>query len=175
MKKSIIFLGLLMLTVTSCKNEKKGETTGAEPATAPMENKQDRNKKVVMASIESFLKGDYDAAFRDAGPGFIDYTDGSMPPINSIDSLKAMVKMMTAAFDNYKGENLRYYADGDHVLVVGDWSGVFKRDLMGIKATGKPFKYRDTDIFKLNDDGKIIEHSSVQNVGAVLATSGMMK
>ena len=46
---------------------------------------------------------------------------------------------------------------------------------MGIKATGKPVKFKDVDIFKLNDEGKIIEHSSVQNIGAVLMTAGMMK
>ncbi len=61
------------------------------------------------------------------------------------------------------------------MLVHGDWGGTFKNDLMGIKATGKPVKFKDVDIFKLNDEGKIIEHSSVQNLGMVLMASGMMK
>lgn len=125
--------------------------------------------------MENFSKGDYDAAFKDAAPGFIDYADGSMPPMTSIDSLKSFVRMMTAAVTGYKGENLNYYADDDHVIVIGDWTGTFKNDLMGIKATGKPVKFRDADIFKLNEEGKITEHSSVQNIGASLMTAGMMK
>ena len=31
----------------------------------------------------------------------------------------------------YKGENLKYYADGDYVIVHGDWGGVFKNDMTG--------------------------------------------
>jgi hypothetical protein len=31
-----------------------------------------------------------------------------------------------------------------------------------MKATGKQFKLRDADIFKLNDEGKIVEHRYIQ-------------
>ena len=42
---------------------------------------------------------------------------------------------------------------------------------MGIKASGKPIKFKDVDIFKLNDEGKIVEHYAVQNLQAILMTS----
>jgi predicted ester cyclase len=61
-----------------------------------------------------------------------------------------------------------YLADGDHVAVIADWSGTFKNDLMGMKATGKMFKFKDLDLFKLNEEGKIIEHRSIANLAAVL-------
>jgi predicted ester cyclase len=61
------------------------------------------------------------------------------------------------------------------VLVEGEWGGTFKKDLAGIKATGKPVKFKDVDIFKFNEDGKITEHRSVQNVGAILLAANMMK
>jgi predicted ester cyclase len=61
------------------------------------------------------------------------------------------------------------------VAAYADWTGTFKNDLMGIKASGKPVNLRDVDIFKLNDAGKIIEHRSVQNTGAALMASSMMK
>ena len=83
--------------------------------------------------------------------------------------------MLTNSIEGYRAENLKYYADDDRVLVYGDWTGTFKNDLMGIKATGKPVKFKDVDIFKLNDEGKVVEHSSVQNVGAVLMAQGNMK
>jgi hypothetical protein len=34
---------------------------------------------------------------------------------------------------------------------------------MGIKPTGKSFKYRDVDLFTFNDAGQITEHRSVQS------------
>ncbi|HLG40039.1 MAG TPA: ester cyclase [Chitinophagaceae bacterium] len=176
MKKIIFFLlaaSFLMVGCNSDKTTDEGEKKDASMSSA--ESKQERNKKVVMNSMESFMKGDMDGVFKDAAPGFIDYTDGSMPPINSIDSLKNFIKMLTGSIEEYKGDNLKYFADGDYVLVTGDWGGMFKKDLMGIKATGKPVKFKDLDMFRLNDEGKIIEHSSVQNLAAVLMTAGMMK
>ena len=124
-----------------------------------------------MASMESFMKGDLDGVFKDVAPGFTDYADGTIPSTNSVDTLKSFIKMMEASITDYKGENLKYYADGDYVLVHGDWGGVFKNNFMGIKATGKPVKFKDVDIFKLNDDGKITEHHSIQNLQAVLMTA----
>lgn len=138
-------------------------------------DKQDRNKKIVMASMENFAKGDMDAMLKDAAPNFTDYSDGSGTPITNIDSLKSFFKMVTNSIQGYKGENFKYYADGDEVLVYADWTGTFKNDLMGIKATGKPVKFRDIDMFKLNDDGKIIEHRSIQNIGAVLMAPPSMQ
>jgi predicted ester cyclase len=177
MRKIIFSLMATALLFVACNDGKKtaeGETKEAT-LSSTADNKTERNKKVVMASMESFMKGDIDGVFKDAGPGFVDYADGSIPPIKNLDSLKGFIKMLTGAIENYKGDNLQYFADGNYVLVVGDWGGTFKNDLMGIKATGKPVMFKDLDMFKLNDEGKIIEHHSVQNLPAVLMAAGMMK
>ena len=96
-----------------------------------MENKEERNKKVILTAMENFSKADYDATFKDVAPDFTDYTDGNMPPITSLDTVKNFIKMMTHAIENYKGENLKYFADGDYVFVHGDWVGTFKNDISG--------------------------------------------
>lgn len=137
--------------------------------------KEDRNKKIIMASMQNFQKGDFDAMLKDAAGDFTDYGDGTTPPVHGVDSLKGFIKMIENSIPDYKGEDLKYYADGDYVFVHGNWTGTFKNDLMGIKATGKPVRFKDVDIFKLNDEGKVVEHSSVQNFGAVLMTSGKMQ
>lgn len=170
MKKSFFALLAISLLMHACSDKKSGDTDKKENAT--MESKQERNKKIIMASMESFMKADYDGVFKDAAASFTDYTDGSMT-ITNLDSLKNFLKMLSASVTGYRGDNLVYYSDGDHVLVHGDWSGTFKNDLMGIKASGKEVKFRDVDIFKLNEEGKIVEHSAVQNLGAVLMASGM--
>lgn len=177
MKKIIFSLLPVMILIVACNNDKKMEEGADKKEATPstVENKEERNKKVVMASMENFMKGDMDGTFKDAAAGFVDYADGSTPPMTNIDTLKSFMKMLTNSIEGYRGENLNYYADGDYVLVHGDWLGTFKNDLMGIKATGKPVKFKDVDIFKLNDEGKITEHSAVQNLGAVLMAAGMMK
>jgi ketosteroid isomerase-like protein len=172
MKKTILVLmTTLFFVITGCNNEGKKDEVKSEAAVPSADSKEERNKKVVMSSLESFIKGDIDGIFKDVAVGFVDYTDGTMPPITSIDTLKSFIKMMKTSIEGYKGENLEYYADGDYVIVHGDWGGVFKNDMGGIKATGKPVKYKDVDIFKLNDEGKIVEHHSVQNMTAALMTA----
>ncbi len=174
MKRIFYCLLAASIMVTACNNDKKPETRDATMS-ASGESKEERNKKVIMASMESFAKGDYDGVFKDVAPSYTDYVDGSIPPITSVDTLKNFMKMLTGALENYKGSDLKYFADGDYVLVTGDWSGMFKKDIMGIKASGKEVKFKDLDMFRLNDEGKVIEHSSVQNLAAVLMASGMMK
>lgn len=176
MKKVILFLSLIPMLVASCNNAKTtDETTKKDASTASSESKQERNKKVVMASFENFMKGDIDATFKDVAPGYVDYMDGTTPAQKNIDSVKAGMKAFTNAIEGYKGDNLKYYADGNDVLVFAEWSGVFKKDFMGMKATGKPIRFRDIDMFKLNDEGKITEHSSIQNLAGVFLSSSMPK
>jgi len=175
MKKVILFLLASSCLIVACNSDKEEDSTEKKETMSSTESKQERNKKVIMASMESFMKKDFDGVFKDAAPGFTDYVDGSIPPITNIDTLKGFMKMLTGSIENYKGDNLKYFADGDYVLVTGDWGGTFKNDFMGIKATGKPVKFKDLDMFKLNEEGKITEHSSVQNLGAVLMTAAMMK
>jgi predicted ester cyclase len=176
MKKIIFCLMTASLFMIACNNEKKEEGSDKkETAMAGGENKQERNKKTVWASMEAVGKGDIDGMVKDAAPMFTDYNDGSMPPVTNLDSLKGFIKMLTTSIEGYKPTNQMLFADGDYVLAYATWTGTFKSDLMGIKATGKAVSFPDVDIFKLNEEGKIVEHRSVQNTGAVLMASGMMK
>ena len=177
MKKLLLhFLAAFSLMMAACNDaSKSNESRGREPALSPSNTKQERNKKVIVASIESLVTGNLDGTFKDAATGFVDYGDGSSQPVTDIESLKGFLKVLLTSLEGYKAENLVYFADGDHVMVYGDWGGTFKADMMGVKATGKMVKFKDVDIFKLNDEGKITEHRSVQNIGAVLMAAGPAK
>lgn len=172
MKKILVIMAASFFVLSACNNEKKDDKDDKkETAMSSGESKQERNKKVVMASMEAFNSNDMEKAFKDVASSYVDYTDGTIPPITSVDSIKIFFGMIKASMPDYKGENHMYLADGDQVAVVADWSGTFQKDLMGIKASGKMIKYKDVDIFKLNDDGKITEHRSVANFGMVLQGS----
>jgi predicted ester cyclase len=170
MKQIIFSLLTASLLIAACNNEKKTGETGDKKENTMMsgESKQERNKKNIMSSMEAFNSNDMEKVFRDAAASFIDYADGSTPPMTNLDSVKMFFKMLKDAVPDYKGENYMYLADGDHVAVIADWSGTFKNDLMGMKATGRMFKFKDLDLFKLNEEGKIIEHRSIANLAAVL-------
>lgn len=175
--RQLIFPAIAALLLTAaCNNEKKtGNEDKKDNAMMMNESKLERNKKIIMASMEAVQKGDIDGVVKDAAPNFTDYTDGSMPPVTNLDSLKGFIKMLTTAIEGYKPSGMILVAEGDNVIAYATWSGTFKNDLMGIKATGKMVSFPDADYFKLNEEGKIVEHRAVQNIGAVLMASGMMK
>lgn len=175
MKKIFLLLTAAALFFAACNdasktNEaKEGETMSGSDEEA----KEERNKKTALASVEAFSAHNVDAVFKDAAPDAVDYADGSMPPVKGVDSGKVMVNTWIKAFPDVKGFDLKAVADGDWVMVWGDWSGTWKGDFMGQKATGKSYKIKDVDIFRFNDEGKITEHHAVQSFNEVARQVGM--
>jgi predicted ester cyclase len=175
MKKTMLLFTVAII-MASCNNEPKpGSDEKKENTAAASETKQERNKKAVLASMDAFAKRDIDGMFKDAAAQFIDYGDGTMPPVTNLDSAKAFINMLLNSIENYTAGNTQLIAEGDYVVYYADWSGDFKKDIMGIKATGKTLKFKDCDIFKFNEDGKVTEHRSVQNMGTVLMSGSSMR
>jgi predicted SnoaL-like aldol condensation-catalyzing enzyme len=175
MKKTIVLLAVATALLTACETS-PNKTEGTEDAksdTAMTENKTERNKKVVRASMEAMIEKNVDEAFKYVAPDVVDYGDGSMPPLKGKDSVMNMLKGYVNAFPDNKGNDLKYVADGDWVMVWGEWSGTFKNDFMGTKATNKSYKMKDVDIFKLNDAGQIVEHHNVQSPNTMMSQVGM--
>lgn len=169
MKKIVFtFFAASAIILTACNDNKTDSATNGTDSTGTrqamsQEAREERNKQTALASIEGVNKHDPDMVLMNATADAMDYGDGSMKPTSNRDSIKASLRDWFAAFPDVKGENLRAVADGDWVMVWGDWSGTWKGDIMGQKATNKSFKLSDVDIMKFNDEGKIIEHHTVQS------------
>lgn len=167
MKKMILMLAAATLTLAACNNDKTTDTDDKmddkDKLGMSQEDKEERNKKTALASVEGVNAHDLNIVFKDVAPDAVDYFDGSMPPQKNLDSIKAGFSNFLSAYPDVKGENLKAVADGEWVMVWGEWSGTWKGDFMGQKATGKPYKIKDVDIFRFNDEGKITEHHSVQS------------
>jgi predicted ester cyclase len=177
MKHLLFFAFTSLVIFSSCNSSKTKDEAKIDDQKkdGAMKNdaeaKEERNRQTVMASFEAFNKGDVDKAFENVDPSYMDSFDGSGPAMPA-DSVKSMFRAILAAMPDYKGSNFEYIADGNKVVVLGDWSGTFKNDLMGMKATGKSFSFRDADIFTFNDNGKLIAHRSIANFGNALMNSG---
>ena len=159
MKKTIIGAAIAALFLQACSNN---SSTGTTTGTDSVSIKLNINKTVALASIEGFNKHDVDAIYKDCAPDFKDLGNGSMPPISNMDSLKANMKGFLEAMPDFKAENISAVASGDTVVVTADWSGTFKKEYMGMKATNKSFKAPDADVYFFNKDGKVVSHRSIQ-------------
>jgi len=168
MKKLPLFAGILFLFMACQENKVPAVSSDTKKDSTSTENKEERNKKIVMESIEGFTSNNLDLVLKDAAPDMVDYGDGTTAAVKGIDSLRAALNSWLSNLKDYKADNLKLYADGDYVLAYGDWSGTFKNDIMGLKTKDKSFKVTDVDIFKLNDQGKIVEHRNVQAVNTII-------
>jgi len=179
MKKTIVLLAVATALLTACETStnkaegtdtKMSDSTNAESA----ESKTERNKKIIMASFDAMASHNVNDMLKDCAADCVDYGDGSMPPVKGKDSIVKMITMWMNAFPDNKGNDLKFVADGDWVMVWGEWSGTFKNDFMGMKATNKSYKMKDVDIFKLNDAGQVVEHHNIQSPNTMMAQVGAM-
>jgi len=175
MKKVLLMIASSAL-IAACNNSGTSSASKQDSSTmtnnsSSMESKRERNEKTALASIEAFNAHDVAGTYKDAAADAVDYFDGSMKPAKGMDSMKAALQPFITAFPDIKGSNLMALsdADGKHVIVVADWTGTFKGEMMGMKPNGKSVKYTDGDLFTFNDEGKITEHRSIQNFGTVMA------
>ena len=179
MKKTIVLLAVATALLTACEtstNKTEGTDTKMSDSTSAEsgESKTERNKKIIMASFDAMASHNVNDMLKDCAADCVDYGDGSMPPVKGKDSIMKMINSWMNAFPDNKGKDLKYVADGDWVMVWGEWSGTFKNDFMGMKATNKSYKMKDVDIFKLNDAGQVVEHHNVQSPNTMMMQVGAM-
>jgi len=171
MRKLIILLPAIAILFSYCKQNSATVANGASADSIAVTLA--RNKKVALASDEAFNAKNIDAIYKDCAPGFVDYGNGATAPVSNIDSLKYYMTNFLAAFPDFKVQNLHAVAQGDTVIVTGQWSGTFKKDFMGMKPTYKAFNATDADIFTFNKDGKITSHRSIQSEATYFSQLGI--
>jgi steroid delta-isomerase-like uncharacterized protein len=165
MKKLFLIMAVAALLI-ACNNsgtssEEKKDTASMSSGMSTEKTKEDRNKQNISEAIKAINADDVNEMSKYFAADVVDHGDGSTPTAKSADSVKSMMQQFVNIFPDMKVDPIVIAADGDYVIVYSNWSGSFKNDAMGIKATGKSFKTKDADIFKMTDDGKIAEHWSI--------------
>lgn len=174
--KKVLMAVITTTLLVACNNPNTASTSGNTKMN-DNEQKQERNKQTALASVRAFETGNADMVLKDIDNDAVEYGEGSMKPVKGADSIRAGMKKwlpsFKTAFPDYKMSNVVAVADSNYVMVYGEYTGTFKNDFMGKKATGKSFKINDVDIFKFNDAGKITEHRSIQSNYEFARQTGM--
>lgn len=169
MKKMIIGLAVATSFLAAC-NSKTTLTSGGDSTAA----KAEKNRITAVAAVQNFSDHKVDAMFVSCSPDFVDYGNGEDKPMKNQDSIKTMLKAFITAFPDYKETNITGFAQGDSVIVTSTEAGTFKNAMMGMKPTGKSFKYNEADIFTFDKAGKMLTHSSVQGTATFFAQLGIV-
>ncbi len=168
MKKIILGMAIATLFLAAC-NGHATLTVGGDSTAI----KTEHNRVTALNAVQSFGNKKPDSIFAHCAADFTDYQSGEDKPTKNIDSIKAGMKQFYAAFPDLKLTNITAFAHGDSALVLCTMAGTFKNDFMGMKSTGKSFKFDDVDVFTFNKDGKVITHASVQRSATMMAQLGI--
>jgi len=169
----LTFLTFVACNMKEASGQNNNNSNAFRTATLRQEEKEERNKKVALANAEAIRAHDIDAASKNFAPDIVNYGNGNIPPQKGIEAVTASLRMFTRSFPIDSIENLVAVADGDWVMLWGKWSGTWKEDFMGQKATGKPFTKREVEIYRFNDKGEITEHHSVQSINEIAQQVGL--
>lgn len=173
-----IVAAFAIFSFASCNNMGNGEGNKTDSTAAKTESKAEKNKKTIMKGMDAMASShDANKVLADAAPDFMEYQDGTTPPIKG-DTAKMGLQSYLNSFPDMKMENSMYFADDHNVVVVSDYTMTFKNDLVipgmpPIKATGKTAKVKDVDIFTINDNGKVASHRSIYPSGALFMQLGV--
>ncbi|GAA4385090.1 ester cyclase [Hymenobacter koreensis] len=165
MKLLLINVSILLFLI-GCNTKKTYPDTNTDKTNLiAKEHAQDsiegRNKQIALLCIKSWSEGNVDEIVKHLAPNTIEFGDESTPPVQGVDNAKQFMHLWNSSVKDYRSDNELAVAEGDYVFVYAGWSGTFKNDFMGMKTSGKSFKFKDVDIFKFNKNGQIIEHRAV--------------
>jgi ketosteroid isomerase-like protein len=173
MKQVLVGFACLLLIIGCEQNHKNDATARNNDADSSKaekaESREDRNKKIIKDAYAALNDHDYDKMATMLADDAVEYGDGTGKVSKGRDTVKADIAAFMGSFPDFKGSDLKYFADGDQVVVIGEYSGTFKKDMGKMKATNKSFKFQDADIFTLNDAGKITSHRSIQPTSTMIA------
>jgi len=178
MKRVFLVVSSLTLLFAACNNNAETSVSSEKKDTISTtmnekETREVRNRKVVLALVEGFNAQDIQRAFKDYSNDAVDYLDGSGAPLKGRDTVVKSYVEFFNAFTHIKGENVHIAADGDWVMSWVTWSGTWSKALGKQKATGKSFKVQDVDVFKFDENGKIVEHHSIQPFSTIAHQVGI--
>ena len=80
------------------------------------------NVEIVKASIDAINRGDWDAAFQDAAPGFEQDFSRALGPwrgVFGLDQVKRIWEEFAASWESFRAEPHEFIEVGDHVVVPG--------------------------------------------------------
>ena len=175
MKQIFFSLLALSLFMTACKDEKKED--GGDKKDGMMQNtgnsNTERNKQNVLKSLDAFNKGDFTTFGSLSNANIVDHDPGvNGMTRKGVDSVLANLKSFLIAFPDMKITPMHTVAEGDWVAVFSNWTGTWKGELMGMKPTGKSFNVNDADLFKMDSEGKVLEHWPTQEFGTLMQQLG---
>lgn len=142
----------LAIILFACNNDVKQQPAKTNSTELTQHQKDERNKAIVLKCIAAYAANDSEYILAQNAQNVVNIYSGQ-PPIHGIDSCRIVLRDAFHSF-TYKPSNQTALADNNYVFVF-----LYAKATM-IKSH-KTDDAKMVEIFKFNDDGKIILHTAV--------------
>lgn len=133
----------------------------------------DAKETVLAAWEELFSKGNLAAAEKYVHPDYLNHEAAAHRPAGP-EGMRQTVSWLREAFSELRFDVRDAIADRDRVALRVQMSGVHTGPLMGMPPTNKPFSVQHMHIFRVTDDGKLIEHWANRDDLGAMAQLGLL-
>jgi hypothetical protein len=153
MIKHCLLVSVLSIILFACGNDVK--QTAANDASPEMlqYQKDQRNKAIVLKCIRAYAAHDSNYILSQNAKDVVNIYEGR-PPIHGIDSCRIVLREAFNLIKDYKPSNQVVLADSNYVFV-------FQYIDISNRKNNDTWHAKQVEIFKFNDEGKIILHTGV--------------
>jgi hypothetical protein len=154
--KNTLLLTLSALLIVACKNNEQPSPSTEQIALIKQDSLDKRNKQIALACHRAYERDDLDFIISHMAEDIVNYYEGRLP-MRGIDSATIGMREFRNLLKEWKSSNELALAENNYVFVYQNWDGSLKTD-----SSGQTFHFKAVEIYKFNEEGKIIEHAAVQ-------------
>ena len=117
--------------------------------------------------MEIFQKAKFSLADEILTPNFVIHNP--VLPSELTKGPEGVKKFASGVAESCPGHQFTHHdtiSKGDKVLILWTFTGVAKRDFLGIPASDKPITISGFDLFRISEDGKLAEMWQQWNIGS---------
>jgi steroid delta-isomerase-like uncharacterized protein len=137
----------------------------------------ERNTETAKKLIDEVINtGNLELCDRYLAADRIDYQNYGLPSgmANGHEGFKRVLGPFIEAFPDLHLEVQFTVADDDRIVLYNSTTGTHRGAFMGLEPTGRQFQVIGVDIFRFNDEGKIVAHWGVFDTFGMLAQLGLV-
>ena len=167
----LVLFAAILLPAMSMLDNASGQ--GAEETTTEEEN----NTKLARQVIEAFSTGDVSNVSQFISPQYFNH-ESQVDPVRSKlrgpEEFIDTVKNNRIAFPDLRHEEQAIITQGDMVVSIINVTGTNTGNFFILPPTGNKISYEAVHIYRIGEDGKIVEHKAIRDDLTFLAQLGVV-
>ncbi|HEX5151453.1 MAG TPA: nuclear transport factor 2 family protein [Parafilimonas sp.] len=152
MIKYFLSLNILSIVLFGCNSNAKQTTANNDSPEIAQHQKDERNKAIALGCIRAFQAQDSEFIISHNADNVVNIVSGR--PVYGIDSCRILCRELFNTIKEYKPYKEVALADSDYVFVC------LYVDIT-LRKNPETTHNKSVEIFRFNDEGKIVMHSSV--------------